>query len=240
MKSIFPYLFTIVLFNFTGCIPSQELVDCAKEPNTAVCLNKFSHLNPPRIYVDPPFGASFTCVLLGCEQTVTLEVSNKGSGYMAIAEITLANNDNTRHQDYRLIISREKQYSPSSSTENIEISPETPYNLREEDYLYLHIIYQPTDGLDDFSTLSIKWFNGHISYNQSQITQTELPVTARILNPASGQLNTEVINFGYIPVGTTTTNFIKIHNTTQTDAVLDIVSATNTACLLYTSPRPRD
>ncbi|MFZ9888088.1 MAG: hypothetical protein ACO3JL_11350, partial [Myxococcota bacterium] len=45
---------------------------------------------PPRLYVDPPFGIGFDCVTLGCDETQTFVVENRGGGRLALRLIRLS------------------------------------------------------------------------------------------------------------------------------------------------------
>ena len=51
----------------SGCATQIEEVDCAENPDLGICqaLDSNNSGGAARIYVDPPFGVSFSCVLLG-------------------------------------------------------------------------------------------------------------------------------------------------------------------------------
>ena len=62
----------------TGCSTKVENVDCLENPDLGICqpTTVDGNTNPARIYVDPPFGASFSCVLLGCNETRMMTIEN--------------------------------------------------------------------------------------------------------------------------------------------------------------------
>src|SRR5438132_7676012 len=51
--------------------------------------------DPPRIYVTPPFGLGFDCIEVMCNQTQTLEISNRGTGTVNVTRITLTSDSST-------------------------------------------------------------------------------------------------------------------------------------------------
>ncbi len=206
-----------------ACIPKTQEVDCAKTPDSPICTTYEFERSPPKIYVDPPFGLSFTCVLLGCEETLVLRVQNRGGGTLAIPQVSLTSEDPDTRLDFSVFISTEEV--PTPGQESLQATTEEPLKVLKDAPLYLHITYRPTDGLADTATLSVLWFDGAVPFEEATMNTVELAINARILDTATGKLRPPDLNFGYVRPGTTATEMIRVTNTSTSDAILNVRDA---------------
>ena len=229
MLRLFP-LTSLILFLVLGaplgCVPKTETVDCVKFPESAVCKPRAQAENPSRIYVTPPFGLTFTCALLGCEETLTLTVESKGGGSVSLHEVSLQNPDGTSPNDFRLHLS---DLAPSDAGEpqgpSLVPSDDSPLEATKDRPLYITITYQPSDGISDNSTLGIKWFDGRIPFEEAEIHDLSFSVSARALTIGEAQLQTESLNFGFTPLTTTATATVELSNLPQSNSLLTVLDA---------------
>ncbi len=223
-----PILALLAIVYASGCTPDKEFVDCSSNPTSPVCVDNTKGPAPAKIYIDPPFGVSFSCVLLGCEETLILEVQNRGGGSIALSSTQIENAESTHPLDYSVEIYASREINTEEGAERVEslaASPESPVIVTPEAPVYLHITYKPTDGLDDLATLTIRWFDGKNDYADAEIQEVELSVSARILEAAEATLETTALNFGFSPIETPLTKSIQLANTSATDAILAVLDA---------------
>src|SRR5687768_10799619 len=86
-------------------------------------------VTPPRIFVSPPFGLGFDCVLMGCMQTQSLSISNRGDGIVRIERVTLT--------------------STSSDDFELELNAELPVDVVKATPFVVPVHYAPTDAEPD-------------------------------------------------------------------------------------------
>lgn len=211
---------------FSGCVPSTETVDCAKSPESVICAPPKTDPTPARIFVTPPFGLTFTCVLLGCHETLTLKVENRGGGTVALSEMTLLTPDGETPGDFHLHLSdvpigeESRAIGPS-----LQPSGETPAEAGDGSPLYIRITYRPSDGQADQALLKLRWFDGRIPYHEAVSHTVELSVNARVLSTSEADLETPALNFGFSPLATTAVAPVELANVSHSDALLTVLDA---------------
>ena len=215
----------VTLLLGSACATQIEEVDCLENPELGICeaADATTNNSPARIYVDPPFGVSFSCVLLGCNETRTLTIESKGSGSLGISRIVI---DSEQVSDFSAALLRE---DAEGNLEEIDFpSADSPLILPPRTTAQLTVQYIPTDGIEDLGTLKIDWYDGYKSYDDAVVETLELNVSARFLGDATGALVSDRLNFGYAPIGDTTTLFVEVQNTSTSDVILSALSASLT------------
>ncbi|OGQ92123.1 MAG: hypothetical protein A2289_05005 [Deltaproteobacteria bacterium RIFOXYA12_FULL_58_15] len=194
-----------------GCATKVTQIDCEAEPERCVGANGHT---APRIYVDPPFGVAFACVTLGCEETRTLTVENRGLGTLAIPLVRLAlgtSNDFTM----RLIDEdgQEMERPPS---------PDDPLEVNYGRSFDIEVTYVPSDAAPDEGHVQINWYNGDNSFASADIQQVMMPLRARVLGKARSSLRPMQVRFGFVEVGQSGSASVEIENVSPTDAILEV------------------
>jgi hypothetical protein len=212
----------VTLLCAMACYTPSETVDCAKDPEHQLCqplqVNSYDH--EPRIYVDPPFGLSFSCLLLGCDETRTLRVENRGAGILAIADLSLLSQDN---HDFDMRLTRLSDDGTST-----DIPPPLPHQaleLAQNEGLDITINYQPTDGIEDVALLKIDWFKGGTAYEEAVIEELELELSARFLSEATAAIAEDSLDFGYTQVGEEKSLSLEVTNTSAGEVILALHAA---------------
>ena len=215
------YFLTLMTFVWISCIPQSELVDCLENPNSPVCLDNTKSSSPASLYVAPPFGLSFTCVLLECEQTLTLKVENRGGGSIALSDIELRNNATDAPLDFSFQVSNHEQYD--SQDPSLTPARDGSVAARTDSPIYIHVTYKPQDGINDSATLRLEWFDGRDEFVDAEINRVELPIAARVLEAAEASLETASLDFGFIATGNSNTKVARLTNISRNDAVLGVL-----------------
>ena len=156
---------------------------------------------PPRLFVDPPFGLGYDCVTLGCDTERKLVVENRGGGTVRIVLSRLSVGTST---DFSL---RRGDNSPLpvDDASAVDVLPGAPIEL--------FVRYAPTDGTADSGAVVIDWYDGTKPYEDAVLTTAELPLSTRALGNVAAVSDVLRLNFGFVPVGGYATRDIEISNT---------------------------
>lgn len=192
----------------TGC--TQEIAGPGCEGES--CNEKPEEQEPPRLYVDPPFGVGFDCVSVGCEGTRTFHVENRGEGEAVITLI-------------RLSVDTSNEFSLSLSSETSATPPafptvEAPIALAAGKAVDVVVAYRPADADQDAGALWIEWYDGATAYEDAIVERVELPIQTRVLGDPEAELVASELNFGFVAPGESRTLFIEVRNQTQGSAIL--------------------
>ncbi len=210
---------TIALAGLWACAPRVREVDCSASADACDAVDAQT-AGVPRLYVDPPFGVAFSCVLLGCDTTATLRLENRGGGYLKLPAVRLAVDASV---EFSLSFSRPAGDALERPT------PTAQYSLGPGEAVLAHVTYRPTDGSSDSTYLQIDWYDGSQDYEKAAIERVELPVVARVLGAAHASLAEPQLSFGYVAVGEEVEAAVQIDNVSTTDGILEVVAATFTA-----------
>lgn len=144
---------------------------------------------PPRLFVDPPFGLGYDCVTIGCDVERRLIVENRGGGTIHLALVRLGVSTST---DFQL---RRADDAPLPFNEDtlIEVTPDAPVEL--------FVRYAPSDGVDDEGEVLIDWYDGKLDFDDAVLTHAVLPLSTRALGSVAASLGEQRLNFGFVPVG---------------------------------------
>ena len=209
----------------SGCSTQVENVDCIENPDLGICqpTTVSGDTNPARIYVDPPFGASFSCVLLGCNETRMMTIENRGGVTLGISRVELESD-----MDHDFSIALFEVDSLGNQMELMNPTYDAPLLIETGKSVQLMVQYIPSDGTEDVATLMIDWFNGNKAFEDTVIETLDLNVSGRFLGDATGVLVTEELNFGHTAAGEEKTLEVELLNTSETDVILSLLSATLT------------
>ncbi len=207
----------------SGCSTQVENVDCIENPDLGICqpTTVDGNTNPARIYVDPPFGASFSCVLLGCNETRMMTIENRGGVTLGISRVELESD-----MDHDFSIGLFEVDSLGNQSEIMSPTYDAPLLIERGKSVQLMVQYIPADGTEDVATLMIDWFNGNKAFEDTVIETLDLNVSGRFLGDATGVMVTEELNFGYTAAGEEKTLEVELLNTSETDVILSLMSAT--------------
>ncbi len=178
-----------------GC-PSEIAGPGCKGPN---CKVVDDDAEPPRLFVDPPFGLGFDCVTLGCDVERRMVVENRGGGTISLALVRLSVDTST---DFT--VRTAEGPLPVDDASAIEITPDTP--------LELFVRYVPTDGNADQGTVLLNWHDAKVSFDNAVLEVVELPLSTRALGDAVAAANTVRLNFGFVPVGGYASRAVSFNN----------------------------
>ncbi len=168
----------------------------------------------PRLYVDPPFGVGFDCVSVGCAQTRTFHVDNRGGGEVAIRLVRLSV-DSAGDFDISLA-------SESGGEAPLFPSTDDPIHLSAGKGFDVVVKYTPSDAVADEGALWIDWYDGKTPAKDAAAERETIPITTRVLGEAAAELETPELNFGYVTPGETVTLPVRVTNTTEGSAVLAV------------------
>ena len=150
------WLITGLLIGFlSGCATQVETIDCEENPDSPRCTPVTTQDGiPPRLYVDPPFGLSFSCLTIGCDEEKIVTLENRGGSTLAIArlEIIAESGGDLSIEHWSLDIDGNRQ---------VEQMPDltTTIDLRYQETSDFSIRYVPTDAVEDVATLRIAYFD---------------------------------------------------------------------------------
>jgi hypothetical protein len=203
-----------------GC-SKHLVVDCAVTPEKCGVPTQDEYA--PKIYVEPAFGLGFPCVKLGCNETHTLKVVNKGGGLL---DVSLARLELDASNEYTVKIGESTAESPKPAS-NGELplpSVSKPYILKANEYFTVAITYTPVDASNDATKLRLDYYDGSVDKDKINIKQVELNITPRAIGTAKAKLLTEKLPFGYVAVGADSSEVASIQNDSS-DSVLAITDA---------------
>jgi len=214
MRSLAP-IHPLVLLGLLGAsaCSSATRVDCAANPQA--CKTDPSKY-PPKIYVEPPFGVGFSCVTVGCDDTRSLKISNRGGGKLNVSTARLTATSST---DFSLSFTRGAATSPMTAP-----STDAPVTLLTNQSFTMTVRYTPSDALIDTGSLRIDWYDGAKQLKDADVRQVTLAVEARQLGDATANLLTKSVNFGYVAKNQEGVQSIEIENASG-NAVLSLTGA---------------
>ena len=217
------WLITGLLIGFlSGCATQVETIDCEENPDSPRCTPVTTQDGiPPRLYVDPPFGLSFSCLTIGCDEEKIVTLENRGGSTLAIArlEIIAESGGDLSIEHWSLDIDGNRQAEQMPD-------PYTTIDLRYQETSDFSIRYIPTDAVEDVATLRIAYFDkAEGTYDEAVVEIMELPISARYVGVAEWQVGTDELDFGFVAVGETKTAELIIENTTPQPVVLGLDSA---------------
>lgn len=167
------------------------------------CKDDETPAEPPRLFIDPPFGLGFDCVTIGCDVERSLRVENRGGGTIKLALVRLAVDASTDFHVRR----GDDAALPFDEASVVEVTADAPVEL--------FVRYTPTDGVDDEGKLLIDWYDsegGAVPFDDAVLTHAELPLSTRSLGSAAASLADLRLNFGFVPVGAYGVKDIVIEN----------------------------
>jgi hypothetical protein len=207
----------------SGCATQVEAIDCLENPDLGICqpTTVNGNTNPARIYVDPPFGASFSCVLLGCNETRMMTIENRGGVVLGISRIEL---ESDAPHDFGMALFEIDELG--NQNEVLMPTFDNPLLIETGASAQLMVQYIPADGTEDVATLMIDWFNGNKAFEDTVVETLDLNISGRFLGDATGMLVSEELNFGYTEAGAEKTLEVELLNTSDTDVILSLLSAT--------------
>jgi hypothetical protein len=155
---------------------------------------------PPRFFVDPPFGLGFDCVTIGCDNERRLVVENRGGGTVRLVLTRLSVGTST---DFTL--RRADGVLPVDDATAFDVVPGTP--------LELFVRYVPSDGSADSGAVVFNWHDGKAAFADAVLTTVEVPLSSRALGDVAAVIDTPRLNFGFVPVGGYATRQLTVANT---------------------------
>jgi hypothetical protein len=196
-------------------------IDCEENPEAQACQSTDAGPGEiaARLFVDPPFGTGFECVAIGCIEERTFKVENRGGRDLHVS-LVRTSVDTSSEFTLRLhpildgVLDTSREFTRPSST--------SPVILKAGAQFAIVVRYAPNDANADEGVLQIDWYDGEKSYNDAILNHVELALSTRVLGSAVADLTNAVLNFGYVPAGTTKTLAVEITNTTEGNATLEI------------------
>jgi len=156
---------------------------------------------PPRLFVDPPFGLGFDCVTIGCDTERRMVVENRGGGTVSLVLSRLAVDSSA---DFTLRTGTGDAL-PFDEASAVAITPTTP--------LELFVRYVPRDGTADQGTVTLDWHDAKVAFEDAVLERVELPLSTRALGDVAATPQTTRLNFGFVPVGGSATRSVVVDNT---------------------------
>ena len=205
-----------------GC-PAEVAAPGCKKTNT--CGGEEVVVEPPRLFVDPPFGLGFDCVNIGCDNERRLVVENRGGGVIKLSLLRLSIDSST---DFTLRRADDNAL-PFDEATAVEITADTP--------LELFVRYVPSDGSPDEGTVNLDWYDGKVAFADAVLTRVDLPLSTRALGDVTAALQGGRLNFGFVPVGGYSSREIVIKND-GTGGVLSVGPVTLDAATSTTFQEP--
>lgn len=181
-----------------GC-PSEVAAPGCKGPTCKAVEEE--NTDPPRIFVDPPFGLGFDCVTLGCDVERRMVVENRGGG---VISLVLARTSVSTSADFSLRTGTGAPL-PFDADSAIAIAPDEP--------LELFVRYVPSDGVADSGAVTLEWHDQKVAFDDAVLETVELPLSSRALGDAAASADSARLNFGFVPVGGYATRTVTIGNT---------------------------
>lgn len=188
----------------TGC-PSEIAAPGCKGPS---CKVVEEDAEPPRLFVDPPFGLGFDCVTIGCDLERRMVVENRGGGTISLSLVRLSVDTST---DFTVRTAAGPL--PVDAASAVEITPDTP--------LELFVRYVPSDGNADQGNVLLNWHDAKVAFDDAVLEVVELPLSTRALGDAVAVADTVRLNFGFVPVGGYASRAVSFNNA-GSDGVLSV------------------
>ena len=216
--------------SLSGCPASVPVSgSCAQNPEAAHCLppEDDSDKKPARIYMTPPFGVGFSCTDIGCEESQTVEIENRGEQPLHV-ELIRTSVDTSQEFTFRLVpppMSGEDTNEEENTTVPEEPTSEKPLVLGPEERVYVEITYTPNDATADQGTLWVDWHDGTIAPEDVVISREELPLSTRTLGAPEALLLTSELNFGFTELAETKTMMVQVQNVSTGNAILQLDEA---------------
>jgi hypothetical protein len=181
-----------------GCVSEVPVPRCTGEGCGPV--DDGGNTEPPRIFVDPPFGLGFDCVTLGCDAERRMVVENRGGGAIRLVLARLAVDSSA---DFTLRMGSDVPL-PYDETSAVSITEATP--------LELFVRYVPRDGVADQGTVTLDWHDASVPFADAVLERVELPLSSRALGDVAASTTTTRLNFGFVPLGGYATRSVSIDN----------------------------
>jgi hypothetical protein len=143
---------------------------------------------PPRLFVDPPFGLGFDCVLIGCDDERSFIIENRGGGIVRIPLLRLAVDTSSDFTMRRA----DGEALPRDADEAVDVKPGEP--------LEVVVRYEPSDGTADEGTVLLDWYDGALDFDDAVVVNVELPLSTRALGSVEAAVDVERLNFGFVAV----------------------------------------
>jgi hypothetical protein len=184
---------------------------------------------PPRLFVDPPFGLGFDCVTIGCGDERTLTIENRGGGKVRLNLVRLSVDTSTDFSIRRA----DDGALPFDETSTVDVTPDAP--------LQLIVRYTPSDGDADSGTVLVDWYDGALDFADAVVTNVELPLSTRELGGVAATLVEPRLNFGFVDVGADGRREIVVRNSGD-GGVLSVgpVSLEDGTAPVFAEPQPGD
>ncbi|MEW5849502.1 MAG: choice-of-anchor D domain-containing protein [Myxococcota bacterium] len=157
----------------------------------------------PKIYISPPFGLGFDCVMTGCDQAHQLTISNRGGGTVDLQRVSLS--------------------TETSADFTVELAEELPYSLAAGATLTVPVRYQPSDATPDDGLVRVVYtVTPGTGEDPDPI---ELPLRTRTLASPRVGLPNEELNFGFVNPGETLALALVVQNAAEQNAILVVSEA---------------
>lgn len=190
-------LATVSMAGALGC-PSQVAAACQGE----ACAPPPDEV-APRFFADPPFGVGFDCVTIGCDTVKPLVIENRGGGTLGIALVRPAIDSSG---DFR-VTGADGETLPTGDDEAA-----THVLLGAGERLALSVRYTPSDGALDQGSVEVEHYDASVFYLEAAPESEQLPLTARALGSAVASLPSALLDFGFVPIGSSATLEIVVDN----------------------------
>jgi hypothetical protein len=189
----------------SGCPASVAAGDCTGAACPAPKDDK-----PPKFFVDPPFGLGFDCITLGCDVERSMTVENTGGGDLALSFINATVGTSS---DFTV---RRADGEPLPTHDNI-------VKLKGGETMEIVVRYVPSDEIVDEGAITFEHFDGAKKFEDVAPDSDDLPLSTRQLGAPAAvtDVNEPVLDFGFVPVGTTVTLEVHVQNGGQ-DGVLRV------------------
>jgi hypothetical protein len=216
-----------------GALVTATLSACPNEVAASGCppagCKKPEPEEPPRLFIDPPFGLGYDCVTIGCDNERTLTVENRGGGKVRLSLVRLSVDTSP---DFSI---RRGDDGPLPFDEDtaVDVTPDTP--------LTLLVRYAPTDGDGDTGKVLVDWYDGALDFADAVVTNVELPLSTRELGGVAATLVEPRLNFGFVDVGGEVRRDIVVRNAGD-GGVLSIgpVTLEDGTAPVFVEPSPGD
>lgn len=190
-------LVSLVVGVSAGCPSEIAAPGCKGES----CKPVEEDTEPPRVFVDPPFGLGFDCVTIGCDTERRMVVENRGGGTISLVLSRLAVDSSA---DFTLRTGTGDAL-PFDEGSAIAITPTTP--------LELFVRYVPSDGTADQGTVTLDWHDATVAFEDAVLERVELPLSTRALGDVAASPQSARLNFGFVPVGGYASRSVVVDNT---------------------------
>ena len=184
---------------------------------------------PPRLFIDPPFGLGYDCVTIGCGDERTLTVENRGGGKVRLSLVRLSVDTSADFSIRRA----DGGALPFDATSTVDVTPDTP--------LQLLVRYAPSDGTSDTGKVLVDWYDGALDFADAVVTHVELPLSTRELGGVAATLVEPRLNFGFVDVGGEVRRDIVVRNSGD-GGVLSVgpVTLADGTAPVFVEPAPGD